>query len=244
VHSRCSPTSPCLIATSVGTDGSEEASCGSSSTGATGSSQPPPAQLLRRGDQVVALTRDARRMPQVELLGDDRLQCRGRSVPLGALAGALAGCDAVVALAGEPIAGARWDRAFKERAERSRVGGLSRIVEAIGRMPEGQRPRVLVSASAIGYYGSRGDEELTEDDRPARTSSPGCACTGRPRPTGRRRSACACAPHAWACARRGRPARSPRWCRPSAPSSRSHRLRPPGAVLDPPLRRGRILLLS
>jgi uncharacterized protein (TIGR01777 family) len=73
-----------------------------------------------------------------------------------------AGCDAVVSLAGEPVA-QRWTTAARERIRGSRVEGTRSIVEALRRNP----PAVLVSASAIGYYGSRGDEVLTESSAPA-----------------------------------------------------------------------------
>ncbi|MBN4049422.1 TIGR01777 family oxidoreductase [bacterium AH-315-N03] len=67
--------------------------------------------------------------------------------------------DVVVHLAGEPVQG-RWTAAKKRAIENSRIEGTARLVEAIEHCE--RRPRVLVSASAIGYYGNRGDEELTE----------------------------------------------------------------------------------
>lgn len=73
------------------------------------------------------------------------------------------GCDAVVHLAGEPVA-QRWTAEAKERIRSSRVDGTRRVVEALAKLQE--RPEVLVSASAIGYYGSRGDETLTESSLP------------------------------------------------------------------------------
>lgn len=73
---------------------------------------------------------------------------------------ALEGTDAVVHLAGEPVA-QRWTQGAKQRIQRSRVEGTRALVEAISRLKA--RPKVLVSASAIGYYGDRGDEVLTED---------------------------------------------------------------------------------
>jgi uncharacterized protein (TIGR01777 family) len=69
--------------------------------------------------------------------------------------------DGVVNLMGEPVAG-RWTRAKKDAILSSRVEGTSRLVDAIESLPAARRPRVLVSASAIGYYGDRGDEVLTE----------------------------------------------------------------------------------
>jgi uncharacterized protein len=78
-------------------------------------------------------------------------------------AGSFEGCDAVVNLAGESIA-QRWTQEVRERIRRSRVEGTRAVVEAM--MGVTPRPRVLVNASAVGYYGSRGDEELTEDSAP------------------------------------------------------------------------------
>lgn len=73
---------------------------------------------------------------------------------------ALRDIDVIFHLAGEPIAARRWTAARKQSFRDSRVLGTRRIVEALRDEP--QRPRVLVSASAIGFYGSRGDEVLTE----------------------------------------------------------------------------------
>jgi uncharacterized protein (TIGR01777 family) len=76
---------------------------------------------------------------------------------------AVPACDAVVNLAGEPIA-QRWTRAAKKRIYDSRVAGTRRLVHALS--AQSQRPRVLVCASAVGLYGSRGDEILTENSSP------------------------------------------------------------------------------
>jgi uncharacterized protein (TIGR01777 family) len=77
---------------------------------------------------------------------------------------ALDGADAVVHLAGESIAGRRWTAAQKARIEHSRVDTTRALVDAIGQAS--RAPRLLLSGSAIGYYGSRGDEVLTEDSAP------------------------------------------------------------------------------
>jgi uncharacterized protein len=79
-------------------------------------------------------------------------------------AAALEGVDAVVHLAGESIAALRWTRSVKERIRRSRVDGTRLLAETLGRLT--RRPQVLVSASAVGYYGDRGDELLTEESPP------------------------------------------------------------------------------
>lgn len=78
--------------------------------------------------------------------------------------GALEGLDAIVHLAGENIAGGRWSAARKERIRASRADGTRRIAEAIAALE--RPPRVLVSASAIGFYGDRGDEEVDETSAP------------------------------------------------------------------------------
>jgi uncharacterized protein (TIGR01777 family) len=79
----------------------------------------------------------------------------------GELGGAAVGADAVVNLAGASIAGGRWTAERKALLRSSRVDTTRNLVMALGKM--NARPRVLVSASAIGYYGSRGDESLTEE---------------------------------------------------------------------------------
>ncbi|HTS51264.1 MAG TPA: TIGR01777 family oxidoreductase [Bryobacteraceae bacterium] len=71
----------------------------------------------------------------------------------------VAGADAVIHLAGEPV-GQRWTSQAKARIRDSRVEGTRLLVSALARQP--RRPAVLVCASAIGIYGSRGDETLTE----------------------------------------------------------------------------------
>jgi uncharacterized protein (TIGR01777 family) len=79
----------------------------------------------------------------------------------GELGGAAVGADAVVNLAGASIAGGRWTARRKELLRSSRVDSTRALVTALAKM--NARPSVLVSASAIGIYGNRGDEVLTED---------------------------------------------------------------------------------
>ena len=95
------------------------------------------------------------------------LQRSGHNVRAVSLRGvlppdALAGINAVIHLAGEPVA-QRWTAAARERIMRSRVDGTRALVAAM----RGQPPQVLISASAVGYYGSRGDEVLLESAPPA-----------------------------------------------------------------------------
>jgi len=76
----------------------------------------------------------------------------------------LSDVDAVVHLAGESIAEGRWSPAKKARIRDSRVVGTSFLAESLAKLP--QRPKSLVCASAVGYYGDRGSEVLREDSAP------------------------------------------------------------------------------
>ena len=110
------------------------------------------ALLVAEGHPVVGLTR---RQPP----GEGMIAW---NPPGGALdAGRLAGFDAVVHLAGENI-GSRWTAARKQEIRSSRVDGTRLLCERLASAP----PQVLVCASAIGYYGDRGDEVLTEESAP------------------------------------------------------------------------------
>lgn len=76
-------------------------------------------------------------------------------------AAGLEGLDAVVHLAGEPIGAARWTEDTRRRIHDSRARGTDLLARTLAGLD--QRPSVLVSSSAVGIYGDRGDEELTED---------------------------------------------------------------------------------
>lgn len=76
-------------------------------------------------------------------------------------AAALEGFDAVVHLAGEGIGDRRWNEAHKRRVRDSRIQGTTLLSRKLAELQE--PPRVLLSASAMGYYGDRGDEPLTEN---------------------------------------------------------------------------------
>jgi len=114
------------------------------------------AALRERGDEVTVLSR--RPEHARDALGVEALAWRPEQEP--APAEALAGRDGVVHLAGEPIA-QRWTNESKERIRASRVLGTARLVEGLALSEP--RPRVLVTASAVGYFGARGDEPLCED---------------------------------------------------------------------------------
>jgi hypothetical protein len=80
-------------------------------------------------------------------------------------AGALEGHDAAVHLAGEPVAEGRWNEEKKRRIRDSRVRGTYLLAGALAGLVA--KPRVLVSASATGFYGDRGAEKLDEESAPA-----------------------------------------------------------------------------
>jgi uncharacterized protein (TIGR01777 family) len=82
----------------------------------------------------------------------------------GELGGAAVGADAVVNLAGASIADGRWGDKRKSELHTSRIVTTRALVTALAKM--NARPSVLVSASATGFYGNRGDEMLTEESQP------------------------------------------------------------------------------
>lgn len=82
----------------------------------------------------------------------------------GRIDGDLSGTEVVVHLAGESIAEGRWNDQKKSRILDSRVKGTKLLAESVAKLAE--PPRVMVSASATGYYGDRGDELLTEESEP------------------------------------------------------------------------------
>lgn len=112
--------------------------------------------LSRDGHEVVRLVRQARTAgsaeiewhPEKGLIDAERLE----------------GLDAVVHLAGESIASGRWTSAKKRAIFDSRVKGTTLLSESLAKLS--RPPAVFVSASAIGYYGDRGDEQLTEQSAP------------------------------------------------------------------------------
>jgi uncharacterized protein (TIGR01777 family) len=132
-------------------------------TGATGLIGPHLVAALReRGAAVTALSRDPQRAR--ERLGEvEALPWDAQREP--APAAALEGRDAVFHLAGEPIA-QRWSAKVKQALRDSRVLGTRNLLEGLGVLS--QRPRTLISSSAVGYYGPHGEEPLDEDAPPGR----------------------------------------------------------------------------
>jgi uncharacterized protein len=130
------------------------------------------ATLVEEGHQVVVLSRHpsgARSTVRngVEVLAWDPTHAQ----PDAAWVQAVGASDAVINLAGENVGGRgplpqRWTTEIKNNLWWSRLESTRAIVEAIAASPAGQRPRVLLNASAIGYYGNRGDEILIEGSPP------------------------------------------------------------------------------
>lgn len=113
-------------------------------------------EIIRTGHEVVRLVRKQGALAQGEVAWNPhtgRIDLR-----------ALQGVDMVVHLAGEDIAHGKWRDAKKLRIRNSRVNGTALLCKALASMR--QRPKVLVSASAVGYYGNRGSEWLTETSPP------------------------------------------------------------------------------
>ena len=118
-------------------------------------------RLQRDGHSLVVWARSPRRAR--DLLGAD-VDIVATRAPAPALSEILSGCDGIVNLAGESIAGKRWTRSRRRRIVQSRVQLTESLVTAL--TASVARPRTLVSASAVGYYGNRADEVLTEDSTP------------------------------------------------------------------------------
>lgn len=118
--------------------------------------------LLARGDDPIILTRrpDAARARWRE-------RCpivAGDPARAGEWMGVVRDCDAVVNLAGENLFARRWSAAFKEQLRSSRLEATANVARALAehpRRPDGT-PKLLANASAVGYYGPRGEEELDE----------------------------------------------------------------------------------
>ena len=128
-------------------------------TGLVGTALGP--ELVKHGYKVLAVCRKPQRT-------DGMLSFPAELVKLeedGTLPdGCLKDVDAVINLAGEPIAGNRWTPAIKERIRTSRVHLASDIAAKVSQLPEAERRSlVVVGASATGFYGDRPNEDLTED---------------------------------------------------------------------------------
>ena len=122
--------------------------------------------LIARGDSAVVVSRDAQRAQKS--LPKSVTVVEGDPVYAGNWQKAVAGCDAVINLAGASIAGQRWDARYKQILRDSRVDCTRNVVSAVAGCAEDQRPKVLVSASGADYYPFAMDEgknrSFGEDD--------------------------------------------------------------------------------
>ena len=123
----------------------------SGSTGFVGSALIP--SLTNKGYQVIRLVRSQPKLGRSEIQWDPA----AGTIDLSALEG----MDTVVHLAGDPIAEGRWTPEKKVKIQYSRVKGTFLLAESLAKLS--QPPKVLICASAIGYYGNRGNEILTEE---------------------------------------------------------------------------------
>lgn len=124
-------------------------------------------RLAARDDQVTVLTRDpdaarAQHDGARAPASSDARFVRWEPVHEPAPREALQAQDAVVHLAGAPVA-RRWSEQVKRAIRDSRVLGTRNLVQALGALDPGTRPRALISASAIGYYGAHGAEPIDEE---------------------------------------------------------------------------------
>lgn len=121
--------------------------------------------LRDRGDRVVALSRTPKAASGEGSHGPDGVETHAwpepkRSPPPSE---ALSSADAIVHLLGEPVA-QRWTEAARREIRESRVLGTRSLVAGLRELPDDRRPPTLVSQSATGYYGPRGNEPVTEED--------------------------------------------------------------------------------
>lgn len=137
-------------------------------TGGTGFVGPALVQRLRRDGHSLRLWVRAPARAREQLDGfsaglAEQVELVAASGGATAMQAAIADADAIVNLAGEPVIGKRWTPRQKQSLAASRVGVTDQIVAAIAATP---RPRVLVSTSAVGYYGDPGAREVDEDSPP------------------------------------------------------------------------------
>ncbi len=119
-------------------------------------------ELLERGDEVTVLSRDAGRARESfegRVEAHDWREPKDEPPPRAALSGR----DGVVHLLGEPVA-QRWSAEAKREIRDSRVVATGNLVAALRDLPDAERPGVLVSQSASGWYGPRGDERVDESE--------------------------------------------------------------------------------
>ncbi len=114
--------------------------------------------LLKKGHEVIGVSRDKSKiieLPENQTFSWDAMNA---DFPVEALKQ----CDAVIHLAGEPVAAKRWNDQVKKTILDSRVMGTRKIILALKKMDKNERPSVFICGSAIGYYGDQGEQNINE----------------------------------------------------------------------------------
>ncbi len=137
-------------------------------TGATGLiGKPLVYKLLVEGHEIFALSRSPHKLP--ELPEENIISWTDDKIPeLGLIKG---GFDAVIHLAGEGIADKKWTKQRKTQLWNSRVNGTKNLITAISKLNPNDRPKLLISGSAIGYYPLSPDESNQADSQSKKTQS-------------------------------------------------------------------------
>lgn len=123
-------------------------------------------RLVNAGHQVTVLTRNQGEARRRLVSHASTARWQGNEESRDHLGMILEGCEAVINLSGYPVATSRWTRDVQDLIRRSRIGTTELLVSALGGLS--QKPRVLINASAVGYYGPRGQESLNEDAQSGR----------------------------------------------------------------------------
>lgn len=117
-------------------------------------------ELLKRGDRVTVLTRNPDRAHDTLPDGTEALRWLSDEND-DDWPGAIDGADAVIHLAGESIAEERWTDEYKQRMYDSRIDTAAKLIDAIANAEK--KPEVMISVSAVGYYGNTGDRDIDEN---------------------------------------------------------------------------------
>ncbi len=120
--------------------------------------------LLRRLSGAIVTTRDSSRAADLQAAGHQIVEWNPEAGPLPVRELVAEPPQAVVNLMGASVAKGRWTAARKRAIRSSRVDGTNRLIEGLRQLPV--LPEVLVNASAVGFYGDRGEEALVEESGP------------------------------------------------------------------------------
>ncbi len=119
-------------------------------------------KLIARGDEVTIFSRSAEKAKSI--LPNAHHYVEWNAYEPGDWQKSIDGKDAVIHLAGTPLIGELWDDEYKAKVKKSRVEGTRNIANAI--LQSNEKPKVFVSASAIGFYGPSKEKAFVESDKP------------------------------------------------------------------------------